>query len=326
MAQTHNVKNPAAYPARLTLQACRNDDVPLMVQAISMASSPESRNTVQDVIKAGLRNSLAREAPRVLTYLLDHGADVSTVTAGMMGMKEELVKPSLEVLEILVAHGWDVNARSHDTDWPLLWCVLSYPDLVEWCLAQGASVYLPGDTPPRDAKGVGRVPRQSLLECAAQGATVATFELLRAKGAPLPRRTLHRAVGSAVHYMPPYDPPRDPISDAAFRERTDMAGYLASCKERMAMVRHLVDVVGFDVNAEEGWPGKNYATPLLFVAEYKNGRDARELIWFLLDRGADPNRASTGGESRMPTPSALEYAQTIHNTCFLEAVQEWQER
>jgi hypothetical protein len=326
MAQTQTTIKPAIYPARLTIEACKNDDVSLMAQAISMASNPESRNTVQDVIKAGLRRSLRRAAPRVLSYVLSHGADVSIVDASMIMNSDELAEPSREVLEILIAHGWDINARRDGTSWPLLWYALSYPDLVAWCLAQGASVYLPGDTPPRDAKGIGRVPRQSLLECAATTATVATFELLRAKGAPLYRRTLHRAVEYAAIHSPLYEPPRDPIRDVTFKERTDMVLGFTLFKERMAMVRHLVDVLGFDVNSEEGWPGKCRATPLFYVANYKNLKDVRELVWFLLDRGADPNRASTMNEGKILIPSAFEQAQTTHNTCFLEAIKEWQGR
>jgi hypothetical protein len=269
------------------------DDVSLMAQAISIASNPESRNTVQEVIQNGLRRSVARSATRVLSYLLDQGAEVSTITAGAIMSKEELVEPSREVLEILIAHGWDINSRGPDsTDWPLLWCVTRYPDLLEWCLAHGASVDLPGDTPP-------------VLEIAAAEGSVATFELLRARGAPLGRRTLHRAVEQAAIYVPS----GDSVRTALFEQRMDM-------------VRHLVDIVGLDVNAVEPWPGKFCSTPLCYVAP-RNNKDAKELIWFLLDRGADPNRAGPLlGDIRVP--SALEHAQSCRNTRFLEAVREWQ--
>lgn len=91
------------------------------------------------------------------------------------------------------------------------------------------------------------------------------------------------------------------------------------------MVRHLVDIVGLDINAEELWPGKFCSTPLCYVASRNDGKDARELIWFLLDRGADPNRARPlVGDIRFP--SALEYAQSSCNMRFLEAVKEWQAR
>lgn len=270
------------------------DDISLMAQAISIASNPESRNTVQEVIQNGLRRSVARSATQVLSYLLDQGAEISTITAGAIMSKDELVEPSREVLKILITHGWDINSQGPDsTNWPLLWYVIRYPDLLEWSLAYGASVDLPGDTPP-------------VLEIAAAEGSVATFELLRARGAPLGRRTLHRAVEQAAVCAP---------SNDSFRT--------ALFEQRMDIVRHLVDIVRLDVNAVEPWPGKFYSTPLCYLASRNDGKDAKELIWFLLDRGADLNRAGPLVED-IRLPSALEHAQSSRNTRFLEAVREWQ--
>lgn len=50
MTQTQSIAIHAIYPARWTIEACKNDNVSLMAQAVSMASCPGSRNTVQDVI------------------------------------------------------------------------------------------------------------------------------------------------------------------------------------------------------------------------------------------------------------------------------------
>ena len=308
MAQ-NNTSRPIP-PRRLALEACKADDVSLMAQAILLASSPESRDTVQEVIRASLRRSVASSATRVLSYLLDdQGADVSAISGGTIASvsSEESVEPSREVLEILLAHGWDIDSRDRNIGWPLLWYAVRYPDLLAWCLAHGASVYLPGDTPPRDANGIGQVPRISLLEYVAEAGTVATFELLRARGAPFHRRTLHRAVEYAAIYAPPYDSART-----------------SRFEERMDMVRHLVDTLGLDVNAEDGWPGKPYATPLYYVASYNNGKDASELIWFLLDHGADPNYVYTFRGEKVS--SVLEQAEANRYTRFLEAVQEWQTR
>lgn len=308
MAQAQNANNAAVHPARLTIEACKNDDVSLMALAISLASRAESRNTVQEVIQAGLNRSLSRTAPRILSYLLDHGADVGTVYPNVIGPREGPGRPSLEMLEMLVAHGWDVDARRERTSRPLLWDVLRHPDLVQWCLAQGASVHLPGDTPPRDASGVARqTARESLLVCAAREATVATFELLRARGAPLEQRALHEAAEAAAICAPPCGS----AADALFRERVDM-------------VRHLVDVAGLDVNSQEAWPGKCRGTPLYYIASRNNGKDARDVIWFLLDRGADPDLGSTMGELQIA--SANKEAEMHSNTRFLEAVQEWRDR
>lgn len=115
MAQTQTNASRPINPLPLTFEACKTDDVSLMAQAISIASSPGSRNTVQEIIQTGLRRSVARGATRVLPYLLDQGADISTITAGSIVNKEELVEPSYEVLEILIARDWDIDSRGPDS-------------------------------------------------------------------------------------------------------------------------------------------------------------------------------------------------------------------
>ncbi|KAL6908775.1 hypothetical protein GGI43DRAFT_379615 [Trichoderma evansii] len=318
------VDNPAIFPVRLVAsKASKNDDVSLIVEALSLASKPESRNTVQDVFRSGLRNSLKRSALKVLSYLLDHGADISIIDPSWVVNDEDpLVKPSLEALEMLIAHGWDINAREDAEAWPLLWYLVEYPDLVTWCLDQGAIVvYPPSDDPSRDANRLGHYWSQSLLEHAAKRASVATFRLLREKGAPFHQRILHGAVERAVTSAPPFHGSTSPSTSPS----TSNVWF----NERMAMIRYLVDEAGLDVNSEEWRLGKYGATPLDIVSSYKNGKDARELIWFLLDRGADLNHVSilkdpTRGDIRHPNP--LEEARLISNTRFLEAVQEWQDR
>lgn len=315
------VDNPAIFPVRLVAsKASKNDDVSLIVEALSLASKPESRNTVGDVFKSGLRNSLKRSALKVLSYLLDHGADVSMIDhSWVVNDEDTLAKPSLEALEMLISHGWDINARRYATDWPLLWYLVKYPDLVAWCLDRGAIVVYPpsDDDPSRDANRLGNYWSQSLLELAAKQASVATFKLLREKGAPFHRRVLHAAVEMAVESAPP------------FNGSTSLSTSDVWFNERMAMVRYLVDEARLDVNSEEWRLGGSGATPLDIVSSHKNDMDARELVWFLLDRGADLNHASVLKDPNRRDicyPSPLEEARLISNTRFLEAIQEWQGR
>lgn len=309
----------ATAPRQVGFQACRTDDVSLMAQALSLAAKGETRDTVRDILQACLRISLRRKAVKVQAYLLDNGADVSDVSPGWLFNDEELLaKPSLEAIEMLVAHGWDIDSRPSRIAWPLLWSVVRYPDLVEWCLDHGASVYLPGDTPPVNARGIGQVPRITLLEAVAKSGSVPTFKLLREKGAPFHVGVLHIAVEHAFYLAPPYNGSADPsTSNVWFNERMDM-------------IRYLVDEVGIDVNTEWWRPGQAGATPMDRVA-YRSGdsMDVRELIWFLLDRGADLNHASVSkddyfGDTSYLSP--LEMAQTGRRKRFLEAIQQWQER
>ena len=175
----------------------------------------------------------------MLSYLLDRGADVGTLSASdIIPTHDDSVKPSHEVLEILIAHGWDVNTQGpRHTSWPLLWQVVRYPEVVTWCLNHGASVDIPDDPPRVNTDGTYSrtdLPRPPILGMAASSGTVETFELLRSRGAPLDPRTLHLAVERAALHAP--------------RGASDRS---APYTRRMVMVRHLVDVAELDVNAVE---------------------------------------------------------------------------
>lgn len=317
--QTPQPLAQARAPRRMGFQACRTDDVSLMAEALSLAAKGETRDTVQDVLDACFRTSLRRKAVKVQAYLLDNGADVSDVYPGSLFNDEDLLaKPSLEAIEMLVAYGWDIDSRPSRIAWPLLWSVVRYPDLVEWCLDHGASVYLPGDTPPRDARGVGQVPRITLLEAIAKSGSVSTFKLLREKGAPFHVGVLHIAVEHAINLAPPYNGSADPSTGDDWFNR------------RIEIIQYLIDEVGIDVNTEWWRPGKAGATPLDRVAYHGgNSKDVRELVWFLLDRGADPSHASVSKDDYFGDTSyliPLEKAQTSPKKRFLEAIQQWQQR
>lgn len=140
-----------------------------------------------------------------------------------------------------------------------------------------------------------------MLTIAASYGNVETFELLRAKGAPLDPSPLNRAVEQATRAAPQ-----------------------EGCEPRLTylnMLRHLVDVVKLDVNAVQQQLGRPCHTPLCIAAggdttNYK--QDFRPLIAFLLDRGADP--FAPGGS----WGSAMDCAQAHNNMHFLQAVERQQ--
>ena len=298
-------------PNTLCIEACKADDVSLMEQAISMASEPNSRHAVQVVVQWGLSRSARRRAVHVLSYLVDHphGADVAAISAPEIVSNDDMGKHSQEVLEILVAHGWDINTRGTGdaTRWPLLWHVVEYPDLVRWCLDHGARVDIP-DNPPRvngNVESRSGVRRPTILGAAS--GSVETFELLRAKGAPLDPRTLHCAVEQATVLAPEEGEEPSPFYT-----------------QRMGMVRHLVDVVKLDVNAKKRQLGSSCSTPLFIVAGRHTDQRYRELINFLLDCGADPNLNCRTQEDIYCQSSAIACAETCRNIHFLQAVKDWQ--
>jgi hypothetical protein len=300
------MKMAEAYAKRMCYAACRTDDVSRMEQAIEQASQSDSPDTANYIINYGLRLSVRRTAIGVLQYVLNHGADVESLRGEDVlpivdeFSKDDNEKPSMEVLEILIAHGWDVNNRGNDR--PLLWFVVKYPDLVQWCLDHGATLDIP--SPPR--LGYSHNPPQisangeeirhsalrgpsTILGAAARSGTVETFELLRARGAPSDPRMLHIAAQSG----------------------------------RLDMVRHLVDVIGLNVNAIEHEVGDHCSTPLCYFCGPRPFQEHhRELINFLLDRGADPD-LDCGRDGGVPRQSPNQIARQWNNEKFLQAVKEW---
>jgi hypothetical protein len=165
-----------------------------------------------------------------------------------------------------------------------------------------------------------------LLEVAASQSTVATFELLRSKGAPLGWRVLHMAASRAANMPQPRGSIREQTSPANSASNERMQQHLSDRErarmpeERMAMVRHLVDTLKIDVNARDqppgGMLGNFHGRPLHYVAHTSRGGDCREVTLFLLERGADPELLSHDGVGM--TAIAL-----AKNSIFVDTVKEW---
>jgi hypothetical protein len=132
--------------------------------------------------------------------------------------------------------------------------------------------------------------------------------LLRAHEAPLGWRSLHHAVQRAT--WPWLSGRPDALisgisiaSEAEGKQKPKVQTYA----ERMAIVYHLVEDLGLDVNGPDQPPSQRplpmrQGPPLCYVADseaifYSEGSedkavlDARELTWYLLDHGADPRPA-----------------------------------
>lgn len=291
-----DTKASGVHANSLSIQACEANDPAMMEHAISLVSQPGSRFTPEKITTDGLRRAARRTSLRVMRYLLDHGADVGTLHASDLMTSDTCKPPSRELLELLVAHGWDVNPRLGPdgvTETPLLWLVVDDIELVRWCLDHGAQVDIrdPPTVHPNGTTSYSHRPRPTVLGAAAAAGNVETFELLRSKRAPLDRRTLHLAV-----------------------ENT-----------RLDMLRHLVEVVGLDVNADGRDPFSLYhscSTPICITA-FRRGSTwrFRGLVFWLLDHGADPDLSFGEG-----WPSAVGCAERSGNKEFLQALEEWRAR
>lgn len=152
-----------------------------------------------------------------LSLLIACGVSVQKLPPWELGV--DCSNASETTLKFLLAHGCDINYRhvevhqdmnradrehSKEAE-PYMWRVVKNHARVKWGLEHGASIH------PRDFqthKEGGVTPDQyfcePILEVAARRASVATFELLHSHGAPLGRRTLHRAVEFECMGQPPH--------------------------------------------------------------------------------------------------------------------------
>lgn len=253
-------------------KACENDDTTLLGQAISMTAAGD----LNDFYTVARSNAIQNNAMVILNDLIERGVSVAPQRPS------NAKGASKETLEFLLTQGWDINARgdSPNDKLPFMWLVATDYDMVKWCLEHGASVHPQGQEPFCDGVTTTKDRRecQQILEIVAPHGSIATFDLLRSKGAPLGWRPLHLAVETATYFIP-----SDENDDARHTER-------------MAMVHYLLDVVGLDVNAPDQPVGSktlpmHNGTPICYIYDERTGRDNRELTWLLLDKGADPTDA-----------------------------------
>lgn len=148
------------------------------------------------------------------------------------------------------------------------------------------------------------------------------FELLRSKCAPLDRNfgVFPKAVMAA--------------NDCT----SNTAGLGPRLEQKIRMLKHLLDVVGCDVNSDSYGPhygsGSMCSTPLCWIACHRRGSNVKELIWFLLDHGGDLDRSleyTNSDNEVVVVHSARQTANESpwtqrYNPVFWEAVQEWEDR
>jgi len=279
----------------LVVHGCRADDVSKVKQAIELASLPGARDSVEYVTSHAVRMAIIKNAEKVLAYVLATGGRVPVYSdiRSIEGL------PTRGILELLLAYGWDINARWRRSH-PFLWDGLDDHDLVVWALDHGASINPRGEEPYTDNEPLrNHTDCTPLLEEAVRhGCDASTFDLLREKGAPITRRVLHFAVERATGSTEPY------------------------VSNRMAFVRHLLDKYKLDVNALDhvsAYMGNHCGTPLTYIACRRS--DCRDIVELLLERGADPDLCIDP-----PGYSAMRYAKQSDNSQFLDIVAAWRRR
>ncbi|CVL04059.1 uncharacterized protein FMAN_14847 [Fusarium mangiferae] len=168
---------------------------------------------------------------------------------------------SIPLVELLVAHGWDLNKAEADRS-----------------LKRGDKLI---DLVCDDHQ----LPAPLLETCAVRG-SVATFRFLHSNGALLGHRTLHRAAGEAATFGADpftYQEVHDEIAGDEARTR----------KERAEMLMFLVDEMKLDINSMDStvpYRAYHWGTPLCYAAVKENGA---HVVRWLLERGAQPKVETT---------------------------------
>ena len=99
----------------------------------------------------------------------------------------------------------------------------------------------------------------------------------------------------------------------------------------MAMVRHLVDTVGIDVNKLDVPRGSKvqgqWGTPLEYiVCMGREDIDAHELVWYMLDRGADPEMALIEAKTNSKQTAFIEWVDAWEAQGGRERLEQYKER
>ena len=138
----------------------------------------------------GLVSAIIHDQRDIVRYLLSHGAVIDDrVTA--MAVKTA----SLPIFDILLSHGWDVNASFLGGQTPLL-NLLQHETLVRWLLAHGADPNL-GPPPSPQLSALPVTDSGAVLDAAAGAANLEIFSLLLRHGAKLENSLpLHAAAAS----------------------------------------------------------------------------------------------------------------------------------
>ncbi|KAG5802931.1 hypothetical protein H9Q74_011253 [Fusarium xylarioides] len=230
----------------------------------------------QDLLPSILERCVRHGSIDLVRYLLES----ERVPVESLSPLAVAANSSIPLLELLVAHGWDLNKAEADRSLQrgdkLIDLVCDDHQLVCWLVEHGARV-TDGEV---DLYEIFPRPAPLLETCAVRG-SVATFRFLQSKGALLGHRTLHRAAGEAASFG------ADPFTyQKVYDEK--IGDNTGSSKERAEMLVFLVDEMKMDINAMDStvpYRAYHWGTPLCYAAAKEKGA---HVVRWLLEKGAQP--------------------------------------
>ena len=299
-------------PYHLVHAARAENSLPKLVHAVEVARTTLSDAKFQGFLNRALQMVVRNGCPTLTAYLLDN----QHAQMSCLNLHHIAGKPSVELLELLLSHGWDVNHAPPPSPTQqgrrLIDHVCRDEKLVRWLVEHGATVDHGECEDTLDAW-----PPPLLQTCALVG-SVSTFKLLQSKGARLGKKTLHVAVSQAA------SDGADPAATSPAVVEGQEESELDQRRRRVAeMLRFLVDEVGLDVNGmDTDTPMYRFhdGTPLNYAAKHKSGV---AVVRWLLSKGADPTIPNLSGE--VSHWSAEQFAKAYECNEVLRVLREWKE-
>jgi hypothetical protein len=303
-----------AIPTRHLKKAISEGSLPTLKDAL--AYQRRSNDTEYPAfVQLAFRRALTHNLLSFVAYLLENEASHVDLTDNLI-LNSLRNSASIPVLELLVAHGWDINQQGPRT--PMSegrrlidsGHILYNYDLVAWLVERGAIV------DDGDPEAITSWPPPLLELCGSYG-SVRSFVFLRDKGAKLGRRTLHLATLVAAELGADPSTTADATPISADQALTEEELEQARKREAAAMLRYLVDDLKLDLNQIEVYSSR-YITgpPICFAASTRFGAS---VVRWLLDKGADPTVSVPG----MRSP--LYYAAVSGNKEAERLIKQWME-
>ena len=300
------------HPYHLVHVARVENSLPKLAHAVEVARTTLPDAKFQEFLNRALQMVVRNGCTNLTAYLLDNRhAQMSS-----LNLHHIAGKPSVELLELLLSHGWDVNQATPPSPVQqgrrLIDHVCHDEELVRWLVEHGATVDHGEFEDTLDAR-----PPPLLQTCALVG-SVSTFKLLQSKGARPGKKTLHIAVSQAV--SDGADPAAAPPAVVEGPKESELDGRRRRAAE---MLRFLVDDVGLDVNGMDTDTPMyrfHHGTPLNYAAQHKNGA---AVVRWLLSKGADPTIPNLSGE--VSHWNAEQFAKAYECDEVLRVLREWKE-
>jgi len=258
----------------------------LLLVAAELLKAGEDMNTFGRHHEPVLITAVQEEDQAMVELLLAHGADVNMVAANGKRALWWAASQRLPLAKLLVDHGADVNVVCHDGTALSAACAGGHRHIVEFLLERGAQV----DT-------VETVETTALIEASRSG-HVEIAELLIAKGADVNRSSLHTSALRATIALDRPDVAAMLIDSGADVNAEDSNALFLALRLGKEQIVLLLEAKG-----ARKLTVKQLNHCLIQVC-LRQGESAQRAIGLLLDRGADPNAEE--GDAFL---AALEYGE-----------------